>query len=231
MDSTATRPLIVHIDHAEPLIAAGALHALLAQPGIDVRPADTGPADVVIADYRSGLRLAAEARTRPPRPGRPAPTRLMVVTVHDREHEVRQALESGVHGYLLTSCHTEELVRCVRALGNGARYLCMTVAQRMADSLTRESLTSREVDVLRLLARGQCNKAIATDLDIAVGTVKAHVKAIMGKLDARSRTHAVTVAAGRGLVDDTLPHDSRLPEDTGRPFAAVAFPQPSPLAS
>ena len=231
MDPTASRPLIVHIDHAEPLIAAGALHALHAQPGIDVRPTDTGTADVVIADYRSGLRLAAEARTRLPRPGRQAPARLMVVTVHDREHEVRQALESGVHGYLLTSCHTEELVRCVRALGDGARYLCMTVAQRMADSLTRESLTSREVDVLRLLARGQCNKAIATDLDIAVGTVKAHVKAIMGKLDARSRTHAVTVAAGRGLVHDTRLHDGPVPGDPGRPFAAAAFRQPSPLAS
>ncbi|MET0348691.1 MAG: hypothetical protein ABW067_02775, partial [Rhizobacter sp.] len=144
MDPNASRPLIVHIDHAEPLIAAGAMHALLAQPGIDVRVSAASraedPADVVIADYRGGLRLAAEARLRPPRPGRYTASRLMVVTVHDREHEVRQALESGVHGYLLTSCHTEELVRCVRALGNGARYLCMTVAQRMADSLTRESL-------------------------------------------------------------------------------------------
>jgi len=230
MDSNASRPLIVHIDHAEPLIAAGAMHALLAQPGIDVRVSAASraedSADVVIADYRGGLRLAAEARSRPSRPGRHMPSRLMVVTVHDREHEVRQALESGVHGYLLTSCHTDELVRCVRALGNGARYLCMTVAQRMADSLTRESLTSREVDVLRQLARGQCNKAIASELDIAVGTVKAHVKAIMGKLDARSRTHAVTVAAGRGLVDE-----GELPEGGHRPYTTVAFPVATPFAS
>jgi DNA-binding NarL/FixJ family response regulator len=70
----------------------------------------------------------------------------------------------------------------------------------MADSLTREALTAREAEVLDLLACGQCNKSIARQLDIAVGTVKAHVKAIMAKLDASSRTQAVSVAAQRGLV-------------------------------
>ncbi|MET0350985.1 MAG: LuxR C-terminal-related transcriptional regulator, partial [Rhizobacter sp.] len=91
--------------------------------------------------------------------------------------------------------------------------------------------TSREVDVLRLLSRGQCNKAIATDLDIAVGTVKAHVKAIMGKLDARSRTHAVTVAAGRGRVDEAELHEGRLAGDPGRSFATPSFPVAAPFAS
>jgi DNA-binding NarL/FixJ family response regulator len=134
--------------------------------------------------------------------------RVLVMTTHDREHDIRRALEAGVHGYLLLGCPIQELIAGVRALARGSRYFCLAVAQRMAESLTREALTPREADVLRLLVRGQCNKSIARQLEIAVGTVKAHVKAIMGKLDASSRTEAASVAARRGLIDDPLPDPS-----------------------
>ena len=87
-------------------------------------------------------------------------------------------------------------------LGRGLRYLGLEVSQRMADSLTRETLTARESEVLRLLAAGLCNKSIASRLLIGVGTVKAHVRGIMGKLGASSRTQVVTIAAQRGLVDE-----------------------------
>jgi len=127
---------------------------------------------------------------------------VLVVTPHGREHEVRLALDSGVHGYLLLGCPVDELAAGVRMLGQGRRYLGMEVSQRMADSLTREALTARETEVLRLLARGLCNKSIAARLTIGVGTVKAHVRGIMGKLDASSRTQVVSIAAQRGLVDD-----------------------------
>jgi DNA-binding NarL/FixJ family response regulator len=120
--------------------------------------------------------------------------------MHHREQEVRRALEAGVQGYVLLGCSTIEMVEAVRVVGRGSKYLCLQVAQRMADSLTRENLTERELDVLALLSAGCSNKVIARDLDIAVGTVKAHVKGIMGKLAASSRTQAVTVAAERGLV-------------------------------
>jgi two-component system NarL family response regulator len=73
----------------------------------------------------------------------------------------------------------------------------------MADSFTRIGLTSRETDVLQLLAQGCCNKSIARELGIGVGTVKTHVKGLFDKLGATARTHAVVLATRRGLVGDT----------------------------
>ncbi|WP_425258825.1 DNA-binding response regulator [Rubrivivax sp. RP6-9] len=190
------------VAHANPLIAVGLATALrrsedfdVAVDGIDVGPGAALP-DVVVADCETGLRRAAahrEAR------GTAAP-RVLVMCGQLREHEVRRALEQGVHGYLPLDSAIDEFVHGVRTVARGARYLAPSTAQCMADSLTREALTAREAEVLDLLACGQCNKSIARQLDIAVGTVKAHVKAIMAKLDASSRTQAVSVAAQRGLV-------------------------------
>jgi DNA-binding NarL/FixJ family response regulator len=197
-------PIRVLVMHAEPLIAVGLAAALRQFPGFSVQVhggegLSAEAVDVIVADYQDGVQLACA-------PGVRAPglttARVLVMTTQDREHEVRLALEAGVHGYLLQGCPIQELIAGVNALGRGSRYLCLAVAQRMAESLTREALTPREVDVLRLLVRGQCNKSIAKQLEIAVGTVKAHVKAIMGKLDASSRTQAASVAAQRGLIDD-----------------------------
>ena len=91
----------------------------------------------------------------------------------------------------------------MKRLGTGNRYLSLDVAQKMADSPARESLTARESDVLRLVALGQCNKSIARDLDITVGTVKGQLRAIF-KLDAASRTEAVGIAIRRGLIDEPM---------------------------
>jgi DNA-binding NarL/FixJ family response regulator len=121
------------------------------------------------------------------------------------------AMEHGVHGYLLLSSPVDELVAGVRTLLAGSRYICIPVARRMADSLMRERLTARESDVLQLLARGLCNKSIANRLGIAIGTVKYHVKAIMGKLEASSRTHAASIAAERGLVGEATSTQSQSP--------------------
>lgn len=202
--------LRVLVMHAEPLVAFGLAAALRQGPGFAVHVEgvdETAEAayDVVVADYQDGVRLTTSPGARPPAL---KAARVLVMTTHDREHEVRLALESGVHGYLLLGCPIPELIAGVRALGAGSRYLCLAVAQRMAESLTREPLTPREADVLRLLVRGQCNKSIAKQLDIAVGTVKAHVKAIMAKLDASSRTEAASIAAQRGLIDEPLPDTS-----------------------
>jgi DNA-binding NarL/FixJ family response regulator len=211
-------PVSVLVMHAEPLIAVGLAAALRQCPGfsVQIHAGDAAPAeavDVIVADYQDGVQLASA-------PGKRAPNlkaaRVLVMTTHDREHEVRLALEAGVHGYLLLGCPIQELIAGVNALGRGSRYLCLAVAQRMAESLTREALTPREADVLRLLVRGQCNKSIAKQLDIAVGTVKAHVKAIMGKLDASSRTQAASVAAQRGLIDDLEPDPSAIEHPVGR---------------
>ena len=126
--------------------------------------------------------------------------KLLIVTDLDREHDIRLALEQEVEGYLLHGCALEELVHCVRTLAQGGRYMAQAVAQCVADSLTRQPLTTRETDVLRLLALGQCNKTIARELDISSSTVKSHVQAILRKLAAASRTEAISLADRRGLL-------------------------------
>ena len=217
--------LNVLVRHAEPLLSAGLVSALRLQRDFDVVAHEAAHQggygqriDVVVTDYRQGIRLAAEGR-RPIDATRASP-KVLVVTQNGREHEVRLALESGVHGYLLLGCPVDELTTGVRMLAQGRRYLGMEVSQRMADSLTREALTPRETEVLRLLAGGLCNKSIASRLGISVGTVKAHVRGVMGKLEASSRTQVVRIAAQRGLVDDEPMQPLPLPP-FGRPFPVL----------
>lgn len=196
----------VLVQHAEPLLAVGLASTLRTVDGLHViaptfEPGSPSaePIDVVVTDYAGGVEMAVNQRLGTA--GKLAHARVMIVAAQVRENDVRVALERGVHGYLLLGCALQELAAGVATLARGNRYLGVEVAQRMADSLTREALTVREFDVLRLLAGGACNKTIARRLNIAIGTVKTHVKSIMSKLDAASRTQAVTIASHRGLVD------------------------------
>lgn len=190
----------IHIVHADPVMSAG-LHAILASlPGLRVSTRAAQPdarrgARVVLADYQSGIALARQPET----PGQQRPG-ILVVTQLDKEWDVRTAMDAGVHGYLLQPCSEDELLAAVAALLEGRRWLSESVTRSVADSLGREALTGRETDVLQLLAEGCCNKSIARRLGIGVGTVKTHVKGVMHKLDATARTHAVVVAARRGLI-------------------------------
>lgn len=203
-------PITVLVAHAEPFIAIGVVAALREQPGLEVAfcasvsmlgGTDVGgrAPDVLVTDYASGMALLASRRAGSFATDAPQP-RVMILTHKAREQDVRMALEAGAHGYVLLDCPVEEFADGMRALKCGVRYLSPTAARRMADSLTREALTPRELDVLACLARGNCNKLIATELDLAVGTIKIHLKALMAKLAARSRTQVVTVALERGLI-------------------------------
>lgn len=188
----------VRVQHADAVVAAGLAAALRANPEFEICNDLKATPSLVICDYSTGLRLAQSNREL----GRPqAMTRLLVLTTQDREQVVRHALQSGVHGYLLTCTRVEELLDAVRAVAEGKSFVGLDLARRMADSITREALTAREAQVLNLLSAGHGNKVIACRLGIAVGTVKTHVNAIMTKLGVNSRTHAVSVAAQRGLVN------------------------------
>jgi DNA-binding NarL/FixJ family response regulator len=205
------RLINVLVTHDHPLVAAGLATTLRAQSGMRVAvegiDAIDGNIDVVAADYRRGLSWATQGHRNAA--GR-QPGAVVVITDQLRERDVRSALDAGVQGYLLLGCRTDEIVDAIRAAARGARYLCGDVANRIADSLAHESLTNRESDVLNLVASGLCNKTIASRLDIAVGTVKTHVKAILAKLEAKTRTEAAAIALRRGLVDDSEPITSRL---------------------
>lgn len=194
----------VLIAHADAIISAG-LSALLGAHG-DMQIVSAGGAeqasgaDVIILDHRGGLehmRRAAAAYHGDNQP------RVLIVTQLEREWEVRTAMMAGVHGYLLQNSDPEQLLTAVRTLSRGMRYLSAELSRCVADSFTRIGLTSRETDVLQLLAQGQCNKSIARELGIGVGTVKTHVKGLFDKLGATARTHAVVLATRRGLVSDS----------------------------
>ena len=196
----------VVIAHGDAIVNAG-LAALLGAnadmrvtvAGADADQASHTGADVVIADHRGGLEIMRRYAN-----GHHGETaaRVLIVTQMEREWEVRTAMMAGVHGYLLQNADREQLLTAVRTLSRGLRYLSADLSRCVADSFTRIGLTSRETDVLQLLAQGQCNKSIARELGIGVGTVKTHVKGLFDKLGATARTHAVVLATRRGLVGD-----------------------------
>ena len=128
--------------------------------------------------------------------------RARVVLVSD-EHSpvaVREAISLGALGYVGASADEAEIEAALEAAMHGRRYLAPAVSARLAESLSVERLTAREMDVLERLSIGACNKTIASELDLAVGTVKSHVRAIMAKLDSRTRTAAVAEACRVGLI-------------------------------
>lgn len=216
----------VLVTHEVPVVASGLAAALIECSQFDVTqtPPDSihGESvhqhfDVLVADRPQALRWLAERRQYQSLPPEGA-ARVLVVTDSDREADVRAALRAGVHGYLMVGCEINELINGVRQLSRGSHYMCASVASRMAESLTHQQLTSREVDVLMHMVKGCSNKIIARRLDIAVGTVKAHARAIFEKLDVGSRTQAVAVATERGLVANR--HEQ----------VDVQQPRPSPAA-
>ena len=188
-------PINVLIRHGDPLIAAGVGAALVGQPHLVMRAA-VSEANVLVTDYDGALAWLGDAPS--PRIG------VLVLSWRDGEAEIRHALQCGARGYLLGPCGLDELVTAVRNVGSGRRHLCASAAQRLAQSVMRTPLTPRETEVLRLMAIGLPNKRIASRLAIALGTVKAHIQAILAKLEARSRTEATVIAEQRGLLGPRL---------------------------
>ena len=200
---------IVLVMHHDQLLSAGLVAALrqhaafeIVEGSIEEMRSAEFRVDVVIADYGQAMRFADPPFRTLHRAI--AAARILALTSTDREVDIRRAIEAGVHGYVLRGCSLSELIEGVRTVAGGVRYLCRSVAQRMADSLAGVSLTSRETEVLTLVATGESNKAIARQLQIELGTVKSHVSAIMSKLGATSRTHAVGIATTRGLVQEPI---------------------------
>ncbi len=206
--STPYRPNILVMQH-DPLLRAGLVAALGQhtefETFVDDRDnscSDEHRIDVIVADYSHAMRLTDSAARAAHRPL--AAARILLLTSNDREADIRRAIKAGVHGYLLLGGPLSELIEGVRTVVNGMRYLCRSVAQRMADSLTCASLTPREIDVLGFVVAGESNKAIARQLHIELRTVKSHMSAIMSKLGATSRTQAAGIATARGLVEERM---------------------------
>jgi DNA-binding NarL/FixJ family response regulator len=127
--------------------------------------------------------------------------RIIVLTTYAGDVQAVRALKAGATGYLLKSSLRTELMDAIRNVHRGQRHVHRDVADEIALHVVDETLSEREIAVLRLVSIGKANKQIASELGVSEETVKGHLKSIFSKLDVADRTHAVTVAARRGIID------------------------------
>jgi DNA-binding NarL/FixJ family response regulator len=127
--------------------------------------------------------------------------RLIVLTTYAGDVQVLRAMNAGARGYLLKGKINSELIEMIRAVHAGQKRLSAEVAAELAEHAGEDELTTREIEVLRLIASGNANKEIGAQLSIGEDTVKRHVTNILSKLHANDRTHAVTIGLKRGIID------------------------------
>jgi DNA-binding NarL/FixJ family response regulator len=202
--------ILVVDDH--PIVRSGITSVLATQSDFDVVGEAANGDDAIAAASRLAPDLVLMDLRMPVRSGvdasaailaeRPA-TRIVVLTTYASDGEVLRAIEAGAVGYLLKDVPHEELFRALRSVARGERYLAPVVTERLMarwQQPARLTLTDRELDVLRCVARGDGNKQIAASLGIAEPTVKAHLVHIFEKLGVENRTAAARVAREHGLI-------------------------------
>jgi DNA-binding NarL/FixJ family response regulator len=155
--------------------------------------------DVTLMDLRmkemSGLDAIVAIRGEFPR------ARIIVLTTYEGDAQALTALKAGAAGYMLKSAVRKDLLDTIRAVHAGERRIPPAIANAIAGHAADDALSGREIDILRRVAAGKSNKLIAIELRIAENTVKAHMRNILPKLEASDRTHAVTIALRRGILD------------------------------
>lgn len=127
--------------------------------------------------------------------------RIIILTTFEGDVEIQRALEAGARGYLLKNMPPSELVQGIRQVHAGKKRVPAEVASYLAEHMSDEALTKREVDVLRHIAGGNRNRDIGDRLFISEETVKAHIKHLMDKLGAKDRTQAIAIAVRRGIIE------------------------------
>jgi DNA-binding NarL/FixJ family response regulator len=127
--------------------------------------------------------------------------RIIVLTSTAGDIQVLRAFKAGAVGYLLKSLLRTELIETIRSVHAGQRRIPPEIAQQLALHATDDALTAREIEVLRGVVKGQSNKIIGSELNIAEHTVKNHIKSILSKMDADDRTGAAIMALRRGYID------------------------------
>jgi DNA-binding NarL/FixJ family response regulator len=207
MSSPAAIRILCVDDH--PLFREGIATVVAHQSDMQlVATADTGAAaieafrrhrpHVTLMDLRlpdlTGIAAIASIRSEFPE------ARIIVLTTYEGDYEIQRALAAGAFGYLLKSAPLAELVAIIRKVHAGRKHLPADIAQSLADYIVSDSLSEREVDVLRRISEGDRNWEIAQHLDISEDTVKVHVKRILDKLGAKDRTQAVAIGVRRGII-------------------------------
>lgn len=204
------RPIRVLIVDDHPMLREGVAAVVGTQQDIEiVGEAENGQRaieqfrrlrpDVTLLDLQmpvmGGLEALAAIRAEFPE------ARVVVLTTYSGDAQAVRALKTGAMGYLLKSALRTELLETIRAAHAGRRHLAQEVASEIALHAVDDTLSERELSVLKLVAAGQANKQIAAELAITEDTVKAHLKNIFSKLAVKDRTEAVTQAAKRGIIE------------------------------
>lgn len=126
--------------------------------------------------------------------------RFIVLTTFDGDEDIYRSLQAGAKAYLLKGMTCEELLSTIHAVHSGRTFIPPQIAEKLAERMSTQELTARELRVLERIVAGRANKEIAADLKISETTVKSHVNSLLGKLGVADRTHAATVAIQRGIV-------------------------------
>jgi two-component system NarL family response regulator len=199
--------VIIADDH--PIVRMGLRALIEAQPDmVLLAEAEGGAAaveaftrqrpDVMLVDLRmpgmSGRDVITAVRNAIP------DARIIVLTSFDGDEDVFRAVQAGARGYLLKAAPPDDVLKAIRTVHSGGRLIAPDVAARLADRVNSPSLTSREVAVLELVAKGLSNKEIAAALNLAEDTVKNHLKHVFAKLEVSDRTEAVLLAVQRGII-------------------------------
>jgi DNA-binding NarL/FixJ family response regulator len=194
-------------DH--PLLREGIATLVNSQPDMElIAQASTGTEavqvfkqhqpDVTLLDLRlpdmSGIDTLIAIRTAFPE------ARIIMLTTFEGDVEIQRALQAGARGYLLKNMPPSELLDVIRQVHAGKKRIPPEIASQLAEHLSDETLTEREVEVLREVANGNRNRNIAEKLFISEETVKVHIKHIMEKLGASDRTQAVAIGVRRGII-------------------------------
>ena len=206
---SATAPIRVLAVDDHPLLREGISAMIKSQPDMElVAEASSGRdglerfrqhrPDITLMDLRlpdmNGIDTMAAIRTEFP------DARIIILTTFEGDVEIQRALEAGARGYLLKSMPPKELLDGIRQVHAGKKRIPPEIVAHLAEHLSDETLTVREVEVLREVAGGNRNRDIAEHLFISEETVKVHVKHVMEKLGASDRTEAVAIAIRRGII-------------------------------
>jgi DNA-binding NarL/FixJ family response regulator len=209
MWDTLVGPIRILIVDDHPVVRAGLTSMLATQPNLDVIATassgeealtimSTTKIDVVLLDLRMPGMSGVETLEEMEKAGSEA--RAIVLTSFERDEDIYQATQAGARGYLLKDTSLRQMIEAIEMVAQGKRYLRGEIASRLAERMLRADLTSREMEILKMLAKGLTNKQIGTALGISNNTVKNHVNNIIEKLDVSDRTEAATTAIRRGLI-------------------------------
>ena len=201
------RILIVD-DH--PVVRAGLTSMLGAQPGLEVvGSASSGEEalamlqlhtpDLLLLDLRMPGMNGIDTLLAIKRSG--ILTRVIVLTSYETDEDIYRAVQAGTGGYLLKDTSRQEMLEAIRVVHAGKRYIPRHIASRLAERMMRSNLTTRELEILKMVARGLTNKEIGKALEISGNTVRNHVNSIIEKLEVSDRTEATTTAIQRGLIE------------------------------